>query len=123
MSKENNKYTVKSANWSMTVSVNEEIFDDPHIEACTRCIENKIDKLDPDEDFLVNPIMFVKSLKRKNSKEKIVNTYKVLLNAGFPSRAEMLRKIFYASTEVDLAIEPLSSSKYQWTIYLISNKS
>lgn len=112
MSKNNNKYTVKSANWSMTVSVNEEIFDDPHIEACTRCIENKIDKLDPDEDFLVNPIMFVKSLKRKNSKEKIVNTYKVLLNAGFPSRAEMLRKIFYASTEVDLAIEPLSSSKH-----------
>ena len=112
MSKNNNKYTVKSANWSMTVSVNEEIFDDPHIEACTRCIENKIDKLDPDEDFLVNPIMFVKSLKRKNSKEKIVNTYKVLLNAGFPSRAEMLRKVFYASTEVDLAIEPLSSSKY-----------
>ena len=96
----------------MTVSVNEEIFDDPHIEACTRCIENKIDKLESEEDFLVNPIMFVKSLKRKNSKEKIVNTYKVLLNAGFPSRAEMLRKIFYASTEVDLAIEPLSSSKY-----------
>lgn len=112
MSKNNNKYTVKSANWSMTVSVNEEIFDDPHIEACTRCIENKIDKLETDEDFLVNPIMFVKSLKRKNSKEKIVNTYKVLLNAGFPSRAEMLRKIFYASTEVDLAIEPLSSSKH-----------
>lgn len=112
MSKNNNKYTVKSANWSMTVSVNGEIFDDPHIEACTRCIENKIDKLEPDEDFLVNPIMFVKSLKRKNSKEKIVNTYKVLLNAGFPSRAEMLRKIFYNSTEVDLAIEPLSSSKH-----------
>jgi hypothetical protein len=112
MSKNNNKYTVKSANWSMTVSVNEEIFDDPHIEACTRCIENKIDKLEPEEDFLVNPIMFVKSLKRKNSKEKIVNTYKVLLNAGFPNRAEMLRKIFYASTDVDLAIEPLSSSKH-----------
>lgn len=112
MSKNNNKYTVKSANWSMTVSVNEEIFDDPHIEACTRCIENKIDKLETDEDFLVNPIMFVKSLKRKNSKEKIVNTYKVLLNAGFPGRAEILRKIFYASTEVDLAIEPLSSSKH-----------
>ena len=112
MSKNNNKYTVKSANWSMTVSVNEEIFDDPHIEACTRCIENKIDKLDPDEDFLVNPIMFVKSLKRKNSKEKIVNTYKVLLNAGLPNRAELLRKVFYDTTDVDLAIEPLSSSKY-----------
>jgi len=56
--------------------------------------------------------MFVKSLKRKNSKEKIVNTYKVLLNAGFPGRAETLRKVFYASTDVDLAIEPLSSSKF-----------
>jgi len=112
MSKENNKYMVKSADWSMTVSVNEEIFDDPHIEACTKSIERKIKSLQPDEDFLVNPIMFVKSLKRKNSKEKIVNTYKVLLNAGFPSRAETLRKVFYASTEVDLASEPLSSSKY-----------
>ena len=112
MSKNNNKYTVKSANWSMTVSVNEEIFDDPHIEACTRCIENKIDKLEPEEDFLVNPIMFVKSLKRKNSKEKIVNTYKVLLNASFPFRAETLRRVFYDSTDVDLAKEPLSSSKY-----------
>ena len=112
MSKNNNKYTVKSANWSMTVSVNEEIFDDPHIEACTRCIENKIDKLEPEEDFLVNPIMFVKSLKRKNSKEKIVNTYKVLLNASFPYRAETLRRVFYDSTEIDLAKEPLSSSKF-----------
>ena len=112
MSKQNNKYVVKSANWSMTISVNEEVFDDPHIEACTRCIERKIKSLEPDEDFLVNPIMFVKSLKRKNSKEKIVNTYKVLLNAGFPSRAETLRRVFYDSTDVDLAIEPLSSSKY-----------
>ncbi len=112
MSKEINKYMVKSANWSMTISVNEEIFDDPHIEACTRCIEEKIRTLEPEEDFLVNPIMFVKSLKRKNSKEKIVNTYKVLLNAGFPGRAETLRRVFYASTEVDLAIEPLSSSKF-----------
>ena len=56
--------------------------------------------------------MIVKSLKRKNSKEKIVNTYKVLLNAGLPNRAELLRKVFYDTTDVDLAIEPLSSSKY-----------
>ena len=65
-----------------------------------------------DEDFLVNPIMFVRSLKRKNSKEKIVNTYKVLLNAGFPGRAETLRTIFFNTTDVDLATEPLSSSKF-----------
>jgi hypothetical protein len=112
MSKNNNKYSVKSANWSMTISVNEEVFDDPHIEACTRCIEEKIKMLREDDDFLVNPIMFVKSLKRKNSKEKIVNTYKVLLNAAFPFRAETLRRVFFDSTEVDLATEPLSSSKY-----------
>lgn len=112
MSKINNKYLVKSANWSMTVSINEEIFDDPHIEACTQCIEEKIRALEADDDFLVNPIMFVKSLKRKNSREKIVNTYKVLLNAGFPSRAETLRRIFFNTTDVDLATEPLSSSKY-----------
>lgn len=112
MSKQNNKYLVKSANWSMTVSVNEEIFDDPHIEACTKCIEMKIKTLDINDDFLVNPIMIVKSLKRKNSKEKIINTYKILLNAGFPTRAETLRRIFFDTTEVDLATEPLSSSKY-----------
>jgi len=112
MSKENNKYTVKSANWSMTISIDETIFDDPHIEACTRCIEDKIKTLKEDDDLLVNPIMVVKSLKRKNSKEKIVNTYKVLLNASFPFRAETLRRVFYESTDVDLAKEPLSSSKY-----------
>jgi len=112
MSKQNNKYLVKSANWSMTVSVNEEIFEDPHIEACTLCIEKKVKALHQDDDFLVNPIMFVKNLKRKNSKQKIVNTYKVLLNAGFPGRAETLRRIFFNTTDVDLATEPLSSSKY-----------
>ena len=82
MSKEKNKYLVKSANWSMTVQVDESIFNDPHIEACTKCIEDKIKNLRNDDDFLVNPIMIVKSLKRKNSTEKIVNTYKVLLTYG-----------------------------------------
>jgi len=112
MSKQNNKYLVKSANWSMTISVDEEIFGDPHIEACTKCLEEKIKNLKYDDDLLVNPIMIVKSLKRKNSREKIVNTYKILLNAAFPYRAETLRKIFYNSTEIDLAKEPISSSKY-----------
>jgi|TARA_R110000868_G_C10875451_1_gene762569 hypothetical protein len=107
-----NNYLVKSANWTMTIQIDETIFDDPHIEACTRCIETKIKKLKEEDDFLVNPIMIVKSLKRKNSKEKIVNTYKVLLNASFQFRAETLRRVFYDSTDVDLAKEPLSSSKY-----------
>lgn len=94
MSKINNKYLVKSANWSMTVSINEEIFDDPHIEACTQCIEEKIRALEADDDFLVNPIMFVKSLKRKNSREKIVNTYKVLLNKDFQAEQKLYVEYF-----------------------------
>lgn len=95
----------------MSIFVEEEIFDDPHVEACTRCIEKKVKNLQEDDDFLVNPIMVVKSLKRKNAKFKIINTYKVLLNAGLPSRAEVLRKVFFQNTEIDLAREPLSSSK------------
>jgi len=63
------------------------------------------------DDFLVNPIMTVSKISKKKTKKKIINTYKVLLNAGTPSRAEMLRKIFYTSTAIDLANEPLSSSK------------
>lgn len=106
-----NNYSVSTADWSMEVYIDESIFDDPHVEACTRGIEYKSRALQDGEDFLVNPVMFVKSRKRKNSRKKVINTYKVLLNAGFPSRAEMLRKIFYMSTSVDLAKEPLSSSK------------
>lgn len=113
MSKCLNKYKVRTANWSMEVDVDESIFDDPYVEACTRCIEIKLEKSIGTSDFLVNPVMLVKSLKRKNAREKIINTYKVLLNAGLPSRAESLRKIFYMSTEIDLAHEPLSSSKAQ----------
>lgn len=113
MSNKNKKitYNVRTADWSMDMIVDESIFDDPHVEACTRCIEEKIKGIANEDDFLVNPVMIVKSSKRKNSKEKIVNTYKVLLNAGLPLRAEMLRKIFFMSTEIDLAYEPLSSSK------------
>ena len=106
-----NNYYVSTADWSLDVYVDESIFDDPHVEACTRGIEMKIEKLKEGDDFLVNPIMYVKSLKRKNARQKVINTYKILLNAGLPSRAEMLRKVFYMNTSLDLAKEPLSSSK------------
>jgi len=104
-------YNVRTASWTMDVYVDENIFDDPHVEACTISIEKKIQFLNEGEDFLVNPVMVVKSLRRKNAKSKIINTYKVLQNAGLPHRAEMLRKIFLMSTQVDLAHEPLSASR------------
>lgn len=110
--KTDGEYLVKSADWSMYVKVDETIFDDPHVEACTRCVEEKMESLEEDEDFLVNPVIMVNSTKRKNAKVKLINTYKILLNAGCPDRAEILRKIFYMNTSVDLAEEPLSASKY-----------
>lgn len=103
------EYSVRSADWSMECEVDTSIFDDPYVEACTRCVESKIRGLTEEEDFLVNIVLWVKETKAK--KEKTINTYKVLLNAGLPSRAEMFRKIIFATTEVDLANEPLSSSK------------
>lgn len=106
-------YLVKSADWAMDITVDETIFDDPHVEACTLCVEKKIMEADEEgADFLVNPVMYVKSTKRKNARVKVINTYKVLMNAGYPDRAELLRKVFYMNTDVDLADEPLSSSKY-----------
>jgi len=104
-------FNVGSANWSMDVTVDVSIFDDPYVEACTRSIEIMIGNLKEGDDFLVNPIMTVQKVSKKKTKKKIINTYKVLLNAGTPSRAEMLRKVFYTSTSIDLAEEPLSSSK------------
>ena len=111
MSKPN--YIVKTGNWSMQIYVDEKIFDDPHVEACTRSVEEKCKQLKGvnDDDFLVNPVMIVKSTKRKNAREKTINTYKILLNAGMPGRAEILREVFYETTSIDLAVEPLSSSK------------
>ena len=34
-------YNVRTAGWTMDVYVDEELFDDPHVEACTLSIESK----------------------------------------------------------------------------------
>ena len=107
------KFRVSSADWSMTMGVDSEIFDDLYIEAGTRCIEEKMKtSLDKGDDFLLNPIITVSPVIKKYGKSKILNSYKILINAGMPSRAEMLREVFYMNSNVDLATEPISSSKY-----------
>lgn len=103
------KFNVSSADWMMNVEVDSDIFDDTYVEACTRAIELKSKSLHS-EDFLVNPVIVCKPSKAHDNKTKYVNTYKVLLNAGMPKRAETLRKIFESSTNVDLAKEPISAS-------------
>jgi len=103
------KFNVSSANWTMNIEVDSNIFDDTYVEACTKAIELKSKALHS-EDFLVNPVIVCKPTKSHDNKTKYVNTYKVLLNAGMPKRAEILRKIFESTTNVDLAKEPISAS-------------
>lgn len=102
------KFEVSSANWMINVNVDPEIFDDTYVEACTQAIEIKVKNMDQD-DFLVNPVIFCKQIK-PSSEPKYINTYKILINAGMPKRAEHLRKIFQVSTDIDLATEPISAS-------------
>lgn len=113
MSKNNlklGKYKVLTADWYSIVEVEEHIFDDAYVEACTRAMEIKIKNLGPYDDLMVNPIMVCKKINDKQKKEKFINTYKVLLNAGYPKRAELLREIFMENVQIDLATEPLSAS-------------
>jgi hypothetical protein len=105
------KFNVSSADWVMNIEVDPEIFDDTYVEACTRAIEIKSKSIHMNEqDFLVNPVIMCRPTKSNHGKSKYINTYKVLLNAGMPKRAELLRKIFESTTQVDLAKEPLSAS-------------
>lgn len=105
------KYKVLTADWSSIVEVDGNIFDDGYVEACTRAMELKIESMrGGDENLLVNPIMVCHNLTNSDEKERYINTYKVLLNASMPKRAETLRSIFMKNVSVDLAFEPLSAS-------------
>jgi 3-polyprenyl-4-hydroxybenzoate decarboxylase len=103
-------YRVLTGGWYESVQINHDIFDDPYIEACTQVIEQKVRSLQADDDLHVNPVMLCKSLDNLSHKERYINTYKVLLNAGMPARAELLRDTFMENINVDLAMEPISSS-------------
>jgi Fe2+ or Zn2+ uptake regulation protein len=45
--------------------------------------------------------------KNKKIKPTVYNTYKLLTNAGFYSKAELLRSFFLHETKIDLAKEPI----------------
>lgn len=103
------KFKVSSANWSLNIDVDREIFDDADVEACTRALEIKAKNNDV-ENFLVNPVILCKQIKPLSKEPKYINTYKVLINAGMPKRAEHLRRVFQSASDVDLALEPISAS-------------
>ena len=102
------KLTVKTGNWKSKVSVNADIFDDIYVEACTQAIEDKLKHIDADTDFLVNPVMMCQLETEKSS--HVINTYKILINAGHYAKAEVLRSCFKENSDVDLATEPITSS-------------
>lgn len=98
------KIIVRGHDWTETITVDNTIFDDYIIEACTQALEKKI------ENGLskVTPVVQAwEDTKRK--KVTIYNTYKLLINAGFYTKAELLRSFFLHETKIDLAKEPIKS--------------
>jgi hypothetical protein len=97
------KVVVTSINWKETIEVDETIFDDYKLEACTQAMERAINN----GSLTVTALLqcWVEPKSKKNV--SVYNTYKILINAGFHSKAEILRSVFLSKTKVDLADEPI----------------
>ena len=80
-------------------------FDDYRLEACTQALEKVIQT----GNTLVTALIqcWDEPVKKQGKKISIYNTYKLLINAGFHEKAEVLRSIFFMKTNVDLAEEPI----------------
>jgi hypothetical protein len=91
------------------VEVDETIFDDYKLEACTQIIE----KLFSSKNYNVTPFIFCEDTSKDKLKAKVkfgtYNTYKIIINAGYHSMAEKLRVIFFKENNLDLADEPIQS--------------
>ena len=83
----------------------DKFFDDPMMEACTRIVEMK---RSIQKSLSLPPFMIVR-LDRKNSKEKIYNSYIILVNCGLHKQAENLRLKYKKNSGVDLREEPMCS--------------
>jgi hypothetical protein len=91
------------------IEVDETIFTDYKLEACTRLIE----KLFSAKIYKVTPFLFCEDIEVPKLKAKIrfgtYNTYKLIINAGYFSLAEKLRVVFFKENKLDLADEPIQS--------------
>ena len=93
--------SVRSANWEMDIQIDDDIFDDVYVEACTRILEKNIRV----GNLTVSPFMEANIKNRK--KIFVFNTYKILINAGYHKFAENLRFNFKKQTSIDLKYEPI----------------
>jgi hypothetical protein len=100
------KIIVKGHDWIEIITVDNTIFDDYMIEACTQALEKRIH-----EGMLkITPVIQAwEDGKNKKLKMIMYNTYKLLINAGFHVKAEILRSFFLHETKIDLAKEPIKA--------------
>lgn len=97
---------VTSVNWKQIIEVDETLFDDYKLEACTQAIEKSMSRGNTTVSALLQCWLLPKNPKAKKN-ISVYNTYKILINAGLYSKAETLRTIFLSKTKVDLAKEPI----------------
>lgn len=94
-------FYTEGPDWSHTVSIDPEIFDDERaqlIEAASLGVQKQM----KEDDFNLGAIVIVKKSK-SSKKEALVNAYLCLVNLGQYDLAENLRKNFKQSSGQDLA--------------------
>ena len=101
MKSKNKTIVVKCGSWSSEENVDQSIFDDVMIEACTRALEKNIRA----GNFIVTPC--IQANEKNKNKLCVFNTYKILINGGFYRLAETLRETVMKSSKVDLKKEPI----------------
>lgn len=84
------------------IVIDNEIFDDPYLEAATRAVENT-------NKTKYGIIKAVTECWEKSNPKKILlyNSYWILVNASFYKKAEMLREKFQMQYEYDLSKQPI----------------
>jgi hypothetical protein len=91
------------------IEVDEEIFLDYKLEACTRLVERFFTQ----KNYNITPFLFCEDVadseNQKDVKFGTYNTYKIIINAGFHILAERMRKIFFKDYKMDLANQPIQS--------------
>lgn len=96
---------VKCISWTQEVKIDEKLFDDYMLEACTRAVEIHF----KDNPKIITPVLHCHLKSSKKSKIHTYNSYIILINAAYYNMAEFLRLKFLKETAIDLAKEPVKA--------------
>lgn len=100
--------TIVNGDYTYHIDVESTNCKDIFTEACTLLVE----KLVLSKNLKLSPIMICWKLPDKHKsipQLKTVNVYKILINAGFHTIAEEMRKQVYNQSNIDWATEPVIS--------------